>query len=81
MGGGIMMGRSGDAGGGVGGGGGGVGVGRCVVWGGGVFMRVGGEDGGGGEQTGWAKGEVKLGVGHGVMQPARIAIYGSDIAL
>ena len=35
----------------------------------------------GGEQTGWAKGEVKLGVGHGVMQPARIAIYGSDIAL
>jgi hypothetical protein len=33
------------------------------------------------EQTGWAKGEVKLGVGHGVMQPARIAIYGSDIAL
>ena len=39
------------------------------------------EGGGGGEQKGRAKGEVKLGVGHGVMQPARIAIYGSDIAL
>ena len=37
--------------------------------------------GGGGEGKGWGKGEVKLGVGHGVMQPARIAIYGSDIAL
>ena len=47
----------------------------------GAKRRRGGGGGGGGGQTGWAKGEVKLGVGHGVMQPARIAIYGSDIAL